>query len=163
MLALADPGVPELMAQGQRAYAQGDYQAAKEAFGEVVLADPTNTHAIQFLRAIKLKEAQLAPSNNDAIKTLVIPNVQLKDATFAAALDYLKQQAALKSVKLSIVSQLPQTQMESKITLSLSNVPWIEALRYACTLNNAVYRMDQYAIIIMPAPAAATVAPVPPQ
>lgn len=163
MFAFADPGVPELMAQGQRAYLQGDYQAAKEAFGEVVLADPTNTHAIQFLRAIKLKESQMAPSNNDAIKTLVLPSVQFKDATFTTAIDYLRQQAALKSVKVSIVSQLSQPQMENKITLNLSDVPWVEALRYACTLNNAVYRMDQYAIVIMPAPAPANVAPVAPQ
>ena len=152
--ALADPTEPELMAQGQRAFIAGDYDTATQTFAEVLQLDPHNNLAIQYLRAIRSKQASIAPVENDPVKSLVLPIVNLKEATFSSSLDFLKQSAAKRSVNVSFVSQLPAAQMDTRITLNITNIPFLEALRYLCALNNATYKIDPYAIVIMPAAAA---------
>ena len=160
VLALADPTVPNLMAQGQRAFGAGDYETAKESFNEVIKMDPHNALAIQSLRNIRLREAGITPAPaKDPLKSLVLPKVELKDATFSAALDFFKHEAAAQSVTVSFVSQLPAVQMDHTVTLSLSQVPFLDALRYLCTLNDAVYKVERYAIVIKPVSAASS--PVP--
>lgn len=149
-----DSAVSDLMGQGTRAYASGDYDTAKELFTEVLQVQPNNVVAIQFLRSIGVKQAGLAPSANTGLDKLVLPKVELAGATFSAALHFLKQQAAAQSVTVSFVSQLPASQMEKKITLNLSQIPFLEALRYLCALNRATFKSERYAILITPAPAA---------
>jgi hypothetical protein len=148
------------MGQAQRAYVARDYQTATELFNEVLEMDPHNTLAIQFLRNVHLDEAGMPKPGKDPIKELVLPKIEFKDATFSTALDFFKQQAAKQSVNVSFVAQLPAPQMEHAVTLSLSNIPFLDALRYLCELNNAVFKVDPYAIVIMPAPADASPAPV---
>jgi hypothetical protein len=160
VLAFADPTVPSLMAQAQRAYLAGDYDTAKDLFGEVVQMDPHNTLAIQFLRTIRQREAGMPPSTTkDPLKSLVLPKVELKDATFSSALDFFKHEAAAQSVTVSFVPQLPAAQMDHTVTLSLSQIPFLDALRYLCGLNSATYKVERYAIVISPATAAASPAP----
>jgi len=155
VLAIADATVPQLMGQAQRAYIAGDYDTAKGLFAQVLEIDPQNTVAIQFLRNIRLAQAGAAPSPaKDPLKSLVIPKIEFKDATFSAALDFFKQAAARQSVTVSFVPQLPQPQMEKMVTLNLAQIPFLDALTYLCELNNAIYKVDPYAIVIMPAPAA---------
>jgi thioredoxin-like negative regulator of GroEL len=153
VMVLADATEPQLMAQGQRAYIAGDYDTAKEAFAEVLEMDPQNNVAIQFLRRIRMAQAGQAPSPaQDPIKELMLPNVNFKNATFSATLDYLKQAAAKQSVTVSFVPQLPDAQMQHPITLSLGEIPFLEALNYVCQLDGAVYKIDPYAIVITPKP-----------
>lgn len=150
-LALADTDIPTLMRQGQRAFIAGDDETASEAFNEVLQADPQNTMAIAFLRKIKMREAGAAPTpQKSAIEELIIPKIEFKDASFAEALEFLRQKAAASSVSVSFVSQLPPAQMRQQITLSLSSIPFMEALRYLCTLDNATYKVEKYAIVILP-------------
>ena len=159
IFAAADPTVPQLMAQGQRAYLAHDYETAKQAFAEVVEMDPQNTVAIAFLRKIRLDEAGQPAAPKDPLKDLILPKIEFKQATFSAALDFFKAEAAKQSVTVSFVSQLPAPQMEHMVTLSLTQIPFLDALRYLCTLNNAVYKVEAYAIVIMPVPADASPAP----
>jgi tetratricopeptide (TPR) repeat protein len=153
VLAVADPTVAALMGQAQRAYVAGDYDTAKELFNEVLQADPQNTLAIQFIRNINLKEAGKPDKEKDPLKTLMLPKIEFKDATFAAALGFFKDEAAKQAVTVSFVPQLPEAQMEHSVTLSLSNIPFLDALRYLCEMNNAVYAVEPYAIVIKPVPA----------
>ena len=159
VIGLADPTVPTLMGQAQRAYVGGDYDTATELFNEVLQLDPQNTLAIQFLRNIRLRQAGLAPAAKDPLKGLILPRVELKDATFAAALDFFKQEAARQSVTVSFVSQLPAAQMQHAVTLSLSQIPFLDALHYLCGLNSADYKVERYAIVIVPLSAASSPGP----
>src|SRR5208337_4869542 len=141
------------MAQAQRAYLAGDYDTAKDLFSQVVELDPQNNLAIQFLRRIKLAQAGQAPTPaKDPLKQLVLPRVSLKNASFSAALDFLKQEAAKQSVSVSFVPQLPDAQLQHPITLSLGQIPFLDALNYVCQLDGAVYKIDPYAIVITPKP-----------
>jgi len=157
VVALADDtaSVPMLMSQAQRAYIAGDYDGAKELFNEVLQLDPQNNQAIQFLRAIRVREAGLPgdPKNNP-VNSLIIPKIEFKDATFASALDFFKKKAADQKVDVAFVSQLPPAQMEHTVTLSLSNIPFLAALTYLCEQNNALYKIERYAIVITPLPSA---------
>jgi hypothetical protein len=154
-LAVADDTIPKLMGQAQRAYVAGDYDTAKGLFGQVLELQPNNTLAIQFLRAIRQREAGLpTPASHDPIGSLMIPKIDFKAATCSAALDFLKQKAAEQSVTVSFVSQLPAAQMEQTVTLNLNNIPFLDALHYLCQLNNATYKVERYAIVILPASAA---------
>jgi hypothetical protein len=159
LAAMADATEATLLAQGQRAFLGGDYDTSAAAFAEVLRVDPHNAIALKFISAIHDKKAGIVHADNDPLVNLTIPTVNLKDATFAASLDFLKHEAALRSVNVSFVSQLPAPQMDKPVTLSLTNVPFLEALRYLCTLNNAVYRIDPYAIVILPAPAVPAATP----
>ena len=162
VIAVADTGVPVLMGQAQRAYVAGDFSTAKDLFNQVLEIQPTNTVAIQFLRAIRVREAGLPPATNrDPLKELILPKIDFKEATFSAALDFLKQKAAEQSVTVSFVSQLPAAQMEHTVTLNLSNIPFLDALHYLCQLNNATFNVERYAIVIMPVPTAAALSPAP--
>jgi hypothetical protein len=158
-LGLADPTVPQLMGDAQRAYLARDYQTATELFNQVLEIDPHNTLAIQYLRNIHLAQAGMPNVAKDPIKDLMLPKIEFKDATFTSALDFFKEQAAKQGVTVSFVAQLPEPQLEHRVTLSLSNIPFLDALRYLCEQNNAVSTQEPYAIVIKPVPADASPAP----
>jgi tetratricopeptide (TPR) repeat protein len=149
----ADPTVPELMGQAQKAYIARDYQTATELFNQVIEIDPHNTLAIQYLRKIHLAQAGMPNVAKDPVKELVIPQIDFKDATFSSALDFFKTAAAKQGVTVSFVAQLPEPQMEHRVTLNLSQIPFLDALRYLCGLDNAVFKQEPYAIVITPVPA----------
>jgi thioredoxin-like negative regulator of GroEL len=154
VMVLADATEPQLMAQGQRAFIAGDYSTAKDAFAQVLQMDPQNAVAMGFLRKIRLAEAGQAPAPaQDSIKQLILPSVSIKNATFVAALDFFKQAAAKQSVSVSFVAQLPDAQLQHPVTLSLAQIPFLDALNYLCQLDGAVYKVDPYAIVITPKPA----------
>jgi hypothetical protein len=150
----ADSSVPALMGEAQRAYAAGDYNTAKDLFGQVLQVDPHNTMAINFLRSIRLSQGVHPPVANDPLKAVIIPKIEFKDATFSSALDFMKAAAAKQSVSVSFVSQLPKPQMDHTVTLSLSQIPFLDGLHYLCALNDADYKVERYAIVIIPAAAA---------
>ena len=161
VIALADSDEPSLMAQAQRAFIAGDYDTAKQIFGEVIELDPHNTVAIQYLRNIRLAQAGALPTPKDTLHGLILPRVELKAATFSAALDFFKREAAAQSVTVSFVPQLPAAQMDRSVTLSLSQIPFLDALKYLCQLDDATYKVERYAIVILPAAPADTPAPTP--
>ena len=150
VMTLADAAETSLMAQAQRAYVAGDCDTATELFSEVLQLNPQNTLAIGYLRSIRVREAGAPPRASDPLKTLMLPKIELKDATFSAALDFFKQAAAQQSVTVSFVSQLPAAQMERTVTLSLGQIPFLDALHYLCGLNGADYKVERYAILIVP-------------
>jgi hypothetical protein len=161
-VAMADPTEPQLMAQAQQAYLGGDYDTAVQLFTQVLELDPQNTLAIQYMRIIRVK-LHGAQSTKNPLKGLIIPRIDFRNATFSAALDFFRQEAAKQSVNVSFVPQLPPEQLNKPVTLSLSQIPFLDALNYLCQLDDATYRVEQYAIVILPAAAAGTSQPAPPQ
>jgi len=144
----------ELALEGQRAYLSGDIETAKSKLSLALEIDPKNTTAQNFLRIIAVREAKSGGGGAQLeaqLKSLMLPRVELHDATFREALDFLKQQAAKQNVSVSIVSQLSPEAMQKPITLSLSNVPFAEALRYLCETNAAKFSVEKYAVVIKPA------------
>jgi hypothetical protein len=161
VMALADDtSVPMLMAEAQKDFVAQDYDGAKELFNEVLQLDPQNQQAIQFLRVIRVKQKGLPGDPKDnPVNDLIIPKIEFKDATINAALTFLKQKAADQKVDVSFVTELPPALMARTFSLSLSHIPFLDALEYICEQNSAIYKVERYAIVITPLPSVGTPAP----
>lgn len=157
---LAADAITELLSEAQQAYLRGDVESAKAKFESVNKLDPKNQTAIGYLRNIKAKEAQTAGagSQEKQLAKLVLPKVEFKDAALKAALDYLKQSVAKQSEgkqAVNFVIQLPEEQANAPVTLSLTNIPFTEVLKYLGTLAHVSFSYDRYAIMVRPAGSAA--------
>jgi hypothetical protein len=164
--------VQQYVTEGRAAYQKGDIQGAKMAFQQAYELDSRNTTAIGYLRRIQLDEKnkpKYVPVERQ-LASLVIPQIQFKEATLGSALDYMKKAADRQSagkIAVNFVVQLPAEQVNTQqVTLNLSNVPFSEALKYLGTVANLEFVYDKYAIIVKPkadaAPTASTTSPTAP-
>ena len=157
----------ELLTEGQLAYQRGDLAKARASFELIYKMDPRNQVAIGYLKRIKVDEAS-KPKGNDQEKqlaALIIPQIQFREATLGAALDYFKKAVDKQSggkQAINFVVQLPAEQVNTQsVTLNLANIPVTEALRYMGELVNATFVYEKYAIMVKPKVAGAAPAPAP--
>ena len=87
--------VKRLISDGQAAFSKGDYATAKGAFETAYQIDSRNLVAINFLQKIKTleKSGPRQMSQERQLAGVIVPKVQLKDATIGAVFDYLKSTA----------------------------------------------------------------------
>ena len=165
----AATAVTELLSEAQTAYLRGDLVAAKAKFESVAKLDPKNATALGYLKQIAAKEAQASSGSQEKqLAKLIMPKVEFKDATLTATLDFLRQSVSKLSdgkQAVNFVVQLPEGQANMPVTLSLTNVPFTEVLKYLGTLAGVSFTYDRYAIMVRPvAPTAQTkTAPAPGQ
>ena len=153
-VAFAVTPLTQLLTEAQTAYQRGETATAKAKFESVLSMDPKNPVAIGFLRQIKVKEAASNANPEVAFSRLILPSVQFKEAQFSAVLDSLKQQSAKLSDGKQVanfVVQVPEPQASTPITLSLTNVPFTEVLKYIGSLASVSFTYDKYAISVRPA------------
>ena len=148
--------IQKYLTEGQTAFMRGDLVTAKRNFEVANRLAPNNPTVIGFLKQIAAAEAKnpTMASSEGEYKGLIIPQIQFKEATFGAALDFLKTKVTeLSGGKKSVnfVNQLPADQQNTPITLSLTNIPVTEALRYIAELVNAKVEYQKYAVVIKPA------------
>ncbi len=168
--------VTQLLTEGQAAFNKGDYATAKGAFEMVYQLDPRNVSAINYLQKIKVLE-KTAPKNVDQerqLAGLLVPKVQLKEATIGSVFDYLKTTAGKLSdgkIAVNFVLKLPEDVIKTQtITLSMNNAPFTEVVKYVAELANLNVQYQKFGILVTPksgaapdAPAPAPTAPAPPQ
>jgi hypothetical protein len=97
---------------------------------------------------------------------IILPRVEMRDATLPAALAYLERLARAadsRKVGVNVVLDVPAEVREKAITLSLSNVPFGEALRYAAGLANLVVVEESYALVVTLPPQKPSVPKLPDQ
>lgn len=139
----------ELSSEAQRAYIKGDIETAKQKFALVLKMEPENKIAQNYMRMIQTQELKNGTGSplEKQLKTLILPKLDLRQATFDSALEYMKQQAAKQSVTVSIVVQ-PEVNQSQTVTLNLANMPFTEALKYLCDLGNAKYSIEKFAVVV---------------
>ena len=167
---LAAPPAPEVgqfLTDGQTAFNKGDYATAKGAFEMVYQMDPRNVTAINYLQKIKVLEKG-APKNVDQEKqlaALIVPKVQLKEATIGSVFDYLKTTAGKLSdgkIAVNFVLKLPDDVIKTQtITLSMNNAPFTEVVKYVAELANLNVQYQKFAVLVTPRGGAAPDAPAP--
>ncbi len=145
----------QILSQAQTEYLRGDLAAAKHDFELVLQENPHNVVAANSLRSINISLAKAGPSNTQEkqLSSMILPKVELKEATLDSVLDYLKRSAAKLSndkVAVNFVPQLNEEQRSQPITLSLSNVPFTEVLKYVGTLGKVKFAFEPYAISVKP-------------
>lgn len=141
-----------LSTEAQRAYMSGDLQTAKQKFNVVLAEDPHNATALNYLRMIALAEkaGKGGGSQEKQLQVLIVPSVNFKGATLAEALKYLKEQAGSLSggkVQPNFVVA-PGVDGSRPLTLSLTNVPFTEVLRYIGQIYGVSFVIEQYAITV---------------
>jgi hypothetical protein len=165
--------VSDLLTEAQRAYLRGDFSEAREKFELVRRVEPDNRTAINYLRRIIVEQEKMGgkhvPNATQTVLTSVIlPRLDLREASLAEALEFLRQkgnQLAQGRVVINFVMQIDEATKANKVTLSLQNVPFTEALRYIGELANVQFVYEKFAIAVRPkgAPAAqGAAAPTPP-
>jgi hypothetical protein len=162
--------VKRLVAEGQTAFAKGDYATAKGAFETAYQMDSRNLVAINFLQKIKALE-KTAPkfvSQEQQLRGLTVPKVQIKDATIGAVFDYLKSTASKLTggkAAVNFVLKLPDEVVNTKtISLNMTDAPFTEVVKYVAELANLNVQYQQYAVLVTPrAPVAVPAVPVAPE
>ena len=148
--------VSDLLAAARRAYSEGQIAVAKEKFDLVRRLEPTNSTAITYLKRIAADELLLTKGRNDteeACKKLVLEKVDLRDASLAEALEFLKQKAVQASggkLTVNFVLQLDEQAQAKKVTLTMQKAPFFEVLRYVGELVEVQFKYEQYAIVVKP-------------
>jgi hypothetical protein len=99
---------------------------------------------------------------------IIVPKLDFKEATPREAVDFMRRKSAeLDPEKqgFNIVLRLHDGAPERKITLALSNVPALEALKYIATLSGLDLEIEDHAIVLNERPrnAAPAFAPVSPE
>ena len=148
--------VSDLLAAARRAYSEGQIAVAKEKFDLVRRLEPNNGTALGYLKRIAADELLLTKGRNDteeACKKLVLEKVDLRDASLAEALEFLKQKAVQASggkLTVNFVLQLDEQAQAKKVTLTMQKAPFFEVLRYVGELVEVQFKYEQYAIVVKP-------------
>ena len=143
----------EIQAEALRAFQAGDYRTARSLFESLVSMDPKNTAARNYLHIIAQREKR-APNLEETLKRIIIPRVDLRDTTVPEAVSFVSQKVHELSAgkySLNVVWMVsPAQAAESRVTLSLRNVPVSEVLRYVGDASNLRFHFDTLAVKIKP-------------
>jgi hypothetical protein len=143
---------PELQSMGPGTFSDTvlPYSMIHESSGKIFSEDAALKAAMLAYAKTKARRDAF----NQRYASLVIPEVNFNNATFASAVEYLKQQAEKSSggeVIVNTVMLFPSGQdQRSKVSLDVRNIPFMEALRYICDQADADYTLEPYAIALTP-------------
>jgi len=151
----------ELQAEAVKAFQAGDYATAKSLFESLLDTDPRNPSAQNYLRIIAHREKGLSGIEG-ALSKIIVPKVELKNTSVQESVAFLSQRVKeLSDGKQALnVVWLTPPDLNTKVNLSLQNVPATEVLRYITDACNLKVEYEPYAVKIKPADAQASAAPV---
>jgi hypothetical protein len=145
----------EMQAEAVRAFQAGDYATAKSLFESLLSLEPKNFAARNYLRAIAQREKSGA-SLEGALRKILIPTVDFRDATVREAVAFVSQKVRELSGGKQSVNVVwmvsPEQTASARVTLSLRNVPASEVLRYIGESSNLQFSYDALAVKIKPNP-----------
>jgi general secretion pathway protein D len=96
---------------------------------------------------------------NNKLDSIIIPRIDFTDSSVKEALDFIKKRASdldegnSDNKGINIVLKLPPNSPDAAypITLSLSDVPLREALRYVTEAANLKIKIETHAVVVVPA------------
>ena len=159
----------QLYGEGVQTYEAGNVEAAKQKLRLALEVDKNFRPAAALLAKIAVEERRAGTQPvGVSIKTLekVIVPVEFKDTTFQTAVEVLRQGISEKTngkVEVNFVLKLPPNLANKRVSLHLDRVPVTEVMRYLGSLAGVDFKIEQYAVMVVPAgsPAAAAASPTP--
>jgi tetratricopeptide (TPR) repeat protein len=141
--------------QGLAAEKAGDPNAARDAYGAALRANPQHANSRFRLGQLRSTSGTLAAKGRESkIGAVVIPELKLDGATLAETIEFLGKLIERESkgeVAPNFVIQDPKNLMsEARISLQLKNVPTTAVLQYVTSAANAKIRYDEHAVVIEP-------------
>lgn len=97
-------------------------------------------------------------SINRKLDEIIVPRINFTDATVREAVEYLRQRSEVLDTEaaetgergVNIVLKLDQAASSQTVTIDLANLPLREALSYITNLANLKYKVEPYAVLIVP-------------
>ncbi|MEI8310705.1 MAG: von Willebrand factor type A domain-containing protein [Verrucomicrobiota bacterium] len=140
--------------------------AYNEARGNMVLLvdNSWSSPVRKFAPAATQMQPQIDTHGTDSINRkldeIIIPKIDFRDVTVREALDFIKQRAAsldtaeqdsaLKGVHIVLKPVPDSAEPESKITLSLTDIPLRTAIDYVASVANMKFKVEPYAVVVAP-------------
>ena len=98
---------------------------------------------------------------NEKLKTIVVPDLNFKGASIIDAANFLSSKSKELDKKdkkgIQIIVQEDAKRSAKLVDLSLRNIPLGEALRYVCRVSSVKFKVEEFAIVIIPLSAPETV------
>jgi hypothetical protein len=86
---------------------------------------------------------------DERVASVMIPKIQLDQASLSASLDMLRQRTSKLSGGAAVNFVVQGEALGAKpVNLNASDVPFFAALRYVCYQADAKFAVDKYAIVI---------------
>ena len=97
-------------------------------------------------------------SINRKLDEIIVPRINFTDATVREAIEYLRQRSDVLDTEainpadrgVNIVLKLDQAAASQTVTIDLSNLPLREALTYITNLANLKFKVEPFAVLIVP-------------
>ena len=97
-------------------------------------------------------------SINRKLDELIVPRINFTDATVREAIEYLRQRSEALDTEamdaadrgVNIVLKLDQAAASQTVTIDLANLPLREALTYITNLANLKFKVEPFAVLIVP-------------
>ncbi len=148
-------------------YNAGDAAGAKQKLRLAIEVDPNFRPAAALLTKIAAEEKQAGAQpmgvSAQTLSKVLVP-VEFKDTTLGTAIEILRQRISEKSggkVEVNFVVKLPPELANKRISLHLDHVPAIEVMRYMGSLAGVDFKVEQYAVMVVPATSQASAASSP--
>lgn len=151
LVAAAAPAADDintLFQQGRAAYYNGNFELASQLLGQVLAANPKHFETQAILAQIKSQSKGKA-SLQKQYSTVILPKFQVSEVTLGESLEALTiitKNASNGKVQPNFVVKTPELNT-ARITLSLSDVPLTEVIRYLAEMAKAKTTWDQHAVM----------------
>ncbi len=157
----------QLYNEAAMTYNSGDAAGAKQKLRLAIEVDPNFRPAAALLTKIAAEEKQAGAQpmgvSAQTLSKVLVP-VEFKDTTLGTAIEILRQRISEKSggkVEVNFVVKLPPELANKRISLHLDHVPAIEVMRYMGSLAGVDFKVEQYAVMVVPATSQASAASSP--
>ena len=157
----------QLYTEAVQTYEAGDVAGAKQKLRLSLEIDKNFRPSATLLAKIASDEKQAgAQPTGVSAQTLskVIVPVEFKDTSLQTAIEILRQRISEKSggkVEVNFVLKLPPDLANKKITIHLDRVPASEVMRYIGLYAGVDFKLEPYAVLVVPAGSSAPAAPSP--
>ena len=138
-------------------YEAGDIAGAKQKLRLALEVDKNFRPAAALLTKIASDEKQAGAQpmgvSAQTLSKVIVP-IDFKDTSLQTAIEILRQRISEKSggkVEVNFVLKLPPDLANKRISIHLDRVPATEVMRYIGSLAGVEFKIEQYAVMVVPA------------
>ena len=144
----------DLYTESVKLFDEGRYAEAAIGFDAVLKQRPNHVYARSYLgksRAAIAQGASVKQTIEARLAKVVVPEINFQDASLGDVLDYVSARTGeLTNGQLTpnvIYKGSGEQRQNTRITLSLRNVPMTEVIRYVGQLSNTRFSYDEHAVV----------------
>lgn len=156
----AEPQLGEEYRHARWLVEQGRDRDAEPILRVLLRRHPDHPAVRRLLEQIQARRAAAPDRQLRAqLEKLIVPEIEVRDAEATAVVEWLRAESARLSADgtpVNIVLLAPAEARLGRISLSLRNIPLLDALRYAAEAAGLTLRVESHAVVLeRPGPAAA--------